>query len=275
MAGLLFFVANCERRSDDQKMLKESKMETWDIEARGLTKAFGSFTAVRNLNLRVPRGTIFGFLGPNGSGKSTTVKLLTGLLTPTEGDALIAGEPVTVENVALKRKIGVLPEDDALFRALTIWEHLEMSGPLYELKPEETESRAAQLLRNLDLWRERGTYVEQASFGMRKKCALAMALLHNPRVLFLDEPFEGIDPGSSRNIKDLLLFLAQKGATVFLTSHILEVVERLVGQYAIIIDGEIVCQQTVEETISAGQTLEDVYFQFAGRPAVEEMSWLG
>jgi len=254
---------------------ESKKMEEWDIEARGLTKKFGSFTAVRDLSLRVPRGVIFGFLGPNGSGKSTTVKLLTGLLTPTAGVALIAGEPVTVENVAIKHKIGVLPEDDALFRALTIREHLEMSGPLYGLKREETETRATQLLRHLDLWQERETYVEQASFGMRKKCALAMALLHNPRVLFLDEPFEGIDPGSSRNIKDLLLALTQKGVTIFLTSHILEVVERLVGQYAIIIDGEIVCQQTVEETINAGRTLEDVYFQFAGRPAVEEMAWLG
>jgi ABC-2 type transport system ATP-binding protein len=250
-------------------------MEAWDIEARGLTKRFGSFTAARNLNLRVPRGTIFGFLGPNGSGKSTTVKMLTGLLTPTEGEALINGETVAVENIALKHRIGVLPEDDALFRALTIWEHLEMSGPLYGLSHVETEARATQLLRHLDLWQERGTYIEQASFGMRKKCALAMALLHNPRVLFLDEPFEGIDPGSSRNIKDLLLTLAQKGATIFLTSHILEVVERLVDQYAIIIDGEIVCQQTVGETIGAGRTLEDVYFQFAGRPVREEMAWLG
>ena len=250
-------------------------MEAWDIEARGLTKKFGSFAAVRGLNLCVPRGTIFGFLGPNGSGKSTTVKLLTGLLTPTTGEVLIAGEHVSVENIALKRMIGVLPEDDALFRALTIWEHLELSGPIYGLSGEETETRAAQLLRHLDLWEDRGKYVEQASFGMRKKCALAMALLHNPRVLFLDEPFEGIDPGSSRNIKDLLLMLSQKGATIFLTSHILEVVERLVGQYAIIIDGEIVCQQTVEETAAAGRTLEDVYFQFAGRPAAEEMSWLG
>ncbi len=250
-------------------------METWDIEARGLTKKFGSFTAVRNLNLQVPRGTIFGFLGPNGSGKSTTVKLLTGLLAPTAGEIRIAGEPVAVENIELKRKIGVLPEDDALFRALTIWEHLEMSGPLYGLSRDETETRASQLLRHLDLWDERGTYIEQASFGMRKKCALAMALLHNPRVLFLDEPFEGIDPGSSRNIKDLLLTLAQKGATTFLTSHILEVVERLVSQYAVIIDGEIVCQQTVEETIKAGRTLEDVYFQFAGHPIGEEMTWLG
>jgi ABC-2 type transport system ATP-binding protein len=250
-------------------------MENWEIEARGLTKTFGSFTAVRNLNLRIARGTIFGFLGPNGSGKSTTVKLLTGLLSPAEGEVLIAGEPVAVENVSFKSKIGVLPEDDALFRALTIWEHLEMSGPLYGLSHKETEARATQLLRHLDLWRERGAYVEQASFGMRKKCGLAMALLHSPQVLFLDEPFEGIDPGSSRNIKDLLPALAQKGVTVFLTSHILEVVERLVDQYAIIIDGEIVCQQTVKETVAAGRTLEDVYFQFAGRPAMEEMSWLG
>src|SRR5262249_50195478 len=126
-------------------------MEAWDIEARGLTKKFGSFTAVQDLNLRVPRGTIFGFLGPNGSGKSTPVKLRTGLLAPTAGEVMIAGEPVAVENVALKRKIGALPEDDALFRALTIWEHLEMSGPLYGLSRDETETRATQLLRHPDL----------------------------------------------------------------------------------------------------------------------------
>jgi ABC-2 type transport system ATP-binding protein len=246
-----------------------------EIEARGLTKNFGAFTAVRDLNLQVPRGTIFGFLGPNGSGKSTTVKMLTGLLEPTTGEVTVAGEPVTVENTRLKRKIGVLPEENALFHSLTIWEHLEMCGPIYGLSRKETEERASQLLRHLDLWRERGTYVDQASFGMRKKCAIAMALMHNPSVLFLDEPFEGIDPGSSRNIKDLLLLLAQKGITIFLTSHILEVVERLVQQYAIIINGEIVCCQTVEETIGAGLTLEDVYFKFAGKPVAEEMSWLG
>src|SRR5215475_10115292 len=250
-------------------------MEAWDIEARGLTKQFGSFTAVRDLNLRVPRGTIFGFLGPNGSGKSTTVKLLTGLLAPTTGEILITGEPVAVENVALKRKIGVLPEDDALFRALTIWEHLEMSGPLYGLNPEETEARATQLLRHLDLWRERGTYVEQASFGMRKKCALAMALLHNPRVLFLDEPFEGIDPGSSRNIKDLLLALAARGVAVFLTSHILEIVEGLVERFAIIVKGEVVCCQTVAELAPSGTTLEQLYLGYAGKPDAGNLAWLG
>jgi ABC-2 type transport system ATP-binding protein len=246
-----------------------------EIEALGLTKKFGAFMAVNELNLQVPRGTIFGFLGPNGSGKSTTVKMLTGLLEPTAGEVIVAGESVTSGNTRLKRKIGVLPEENALFHSLTIWEHMELSGPLYGLSRKETVDRAEQLLRHLDIWRERETYVDQASFGMRKKCALAMALLHNPCVLFLDEPFEGIDPGSSRNIKDLLLLLAQKGITIFMTSHILEVVERLVQQYAIIIAGEIACCQTVEETIKAGMTLEDVYFKFAGKPVAEELSWLG
>jgi ABC-2 type transport system ATP-binding protein len=247
----------------------------FEIEASGLTKRFNKCVAVRGLNLQVPRGTIFGFLGPNGSGKSTTVKMLTGLLKPTAGEVRIAGEPLRIDNLDLKRKIGVLPEDNALFQGLTILEHLELCGPLYGLTRAETEERAAQLLRHLDLWNERETYVEQASFGMSKKCALAMALLHNPRVLFLDEPFEGIDPGSARNIKDLLVVLARKGVTVFLTSHILEVVERLVEHFAIIIDGEVVCVQTVAETLRGGQTLEDVYFQFAGKPHAEELTWLG
>ncbi|MBO0723094.1 MAG: ABC transporter ATP-binding protein [Blastocatellia bacterium] len=245
-----------------------------EIEARGLTKTFGAVKAVRDLNLQVQRGTIFGFLGPNGSGKSTTVKMLTGLLEPTAGEVVVAGELVSIENTRLKSMIGVLPEENALFRSLTIWEHLELCGPIYGLSRIETEERAGQLLRHLDLWRDRWTYVDQASFGMRKKCALAMALLHNPRVLFLDEPFEGIDPGSSRNIKDLLQLLAQRSITIFLTSHILEVVERLVQQYAIIVDGQIVCCNTIEETVSAGTTLEDVYFKYAGKPEAEEFSWL-
>jgi ABC-2 type transport system ATP-binding protein len=245
------------------------------IEAHGLTKTFGRVTAVRGLNLVVPSGTLFGFLGPNGSGKSTTVKLLTGLLAPDAGKARVAGEDVSLENVALRQVIGVLPEEAALFHSLTIWEHLELSGPLYGLSREETRSRAVELLRHLDLERDSGTFVDQASYGMRKKCALAMALLHNPRVLFLDEPFEGLDPGSSRNIKDLLVTLAARGVTVFLTSHILEVVERLVEQFAIIIRGEVVCCQTVAEVTGAGATLEQVYFKHAGRPDVGNLGWLG
>jgi len=245
------------------------------IEARGVTKHFGRLTAVRDLNLHVPAGTLFGFLGPNGSGKSTTIKLLTGSLAPSTGEVRVAGQTVSPENVDLRRVIGILPEDAALFHSLTIWEHLELSGPLYGLSRQETRARAIQLLRHLDLERESGTYIDQASYGMRKKCALAMALLHNPRILFLDEPFEGIDPGSSRNIKDLLIALADKGVTVFVTSHILEVVERLIEQFAIIIRGDIVYCQTVAEVKRAGMTLEDVYFKYAGKPAVGNLAWLG
>jgi ABC-2 type transport system ATP-binding protein len=247
----------------------------WGIDARGVTKTFGSVTAVRNLTLRVAPGTLFGFLGPNGSGKSTTVKLLTGLLPPATGEMFVAGHAVSPENIALRRVIGILPEDAALFHSLTIWEHLELSGPLYGLSRQNTRERAIQLLRHLDLERDSGTFIDQASYGMRKKCALAMALLHNPRILFLDEPFEGIDPGSSRNIKDLLVTLAAKGVTIFVTSHILEVVERLITQFAIIIRGEVVCCQTVADVRRAGMTLEDVYFKHAGKPAIGNLAWLG
>jgi len=245
------------------------------IDAHGLTKTFGAVTAVRNLTLQVPSGTIFAFVGPNGSGKSTTVKLLTGLLAPTAGEARIAGRAVSAEDLALRRAIGILPEGNALFPDLTIWEHLELSGQLYGLTRQETQARALQLLRHLDLEHGRGTLVDEASFGMRKKCALAMALLHNPLVLFLDEPFEGIDPGSSRNIKDLLVALAARGVTVFLTSHILEVVERLADRFALILGGEIVACQRVSDLAQAGTTLEELYLRHAGRPAAEDLSWLG
>ena len=247
----------------------------FEIETRNLTRKFGRLVAVNGLNLQIRKGTIFGFLGPNGAGKSTTVKMLTGLLQPTAGEALISGVSILESPLEVKKKIGVLPEDLALFDSLTIWEHLLMCGPIYGLKRTETESRAMQLLKYLDLRDSRNVYVDQASSGMRKKCSLAMALLHNPAVLFLDEPFEGIDPVSSRNIKDLLLLLASRGATIFLTSHILEVVERLVESFAIIVDGEIVCNQTVEETLSAGQTIEELFLKHVRRDEVEQLEWIG
>jgi ABC-2 type transport system ATP-binding protein len=249
--------------------------ETLAIDARGLSKTFGTSAVVRSVTLQVPSGTIFAFLGPNGSGKSTTVKLLTGLLAPTAGEARVCGRVVSVEDVELRREIGVLPEDDALFPDLTIWEHLELCGRLYGIDRREADARAIQLLRHLDLEHGRRTLVDKASTGMRKKCALAMALLHNPRVLFLDEPFEGIDPGSSRNIKDLLLALAARGVAVFLTSHILEIVEGLVERFAIIVKGEVVCCQTVSELAPAGTTLEQLYLGYAGKPDVGNLAWLG
>src|SRR5215204_4687249 len=186
------------------------------IEIRGLTRKFGDFVAVNNLHLQISPGTIFGFLGPNGSGKSTTVKMLTGILKATAGDALIDGSSIQTSALQIKQKIGVLPEDLALFDLLTIWEHLKMCGPIYGLTHRDTETRAEQLLNYLDLWTDRHAFVEHSSYGMKKKCALAMALIHNPKVLFLDEPFEGIDPVTSRNIKDLLALMSKKGITILI-----------------------------------------------------------
>jgi ABC-2 type transport system ATP-binding protein len=246
----------------------------FEIETHKLSRMFGNLVAVRELELRIPKGTLFGFLGPNGSGKSTTVKMLTGILPPTSGEVFIGGRPVVNSPIEVKRRIGVLPEDLALFESLTVWEHLLMVGPVYGLSRKETERRAEQLLVYLDLWQGRDTYVDEASSGMRKKCSLAMALLHKPEVLFLDEPFEGIDPVSSRNIKDLLLLMVDKGVTVFLTSHILEVVERLVQSFAIIVAGEIVCSQTMEETLRSGNTLEDLFFKHVARGKPEELEWI-
>jgi ABC-2 type transport system ATP-binding protein len=245
------------------------------IQTTGLTRNFGNFVAVHDLNLQVPEGVIFGFLGPNGSGKSTTVKMLTGILKPSAGDALLDGLSILSSPVETKRKIGVLPEDLALFDSLTIWEHLKLCGPIYGLSARETDARAEQLLNYLDLWLDRHTLIEQCSFGMKKKCGLAMALIHNPKVLFLDEPFEGIDPVASRSIKDLLMQMSGKGITIFLTSHILEVVERLVHSFAVIVHGELVCTHAMDETLRAGRTLEDIYFQYVQRRTVEEFEWIG
>ncbi len=246
-------------------------IEAIGIEAFGLTKQFGDFVAVRNLTLAVPSGSMFGFLGPNGSGKSTTVKMMTGLLQPTAGDASVNGISITAQPVEAKKIIGVLPEGNALFHSLTIWEHLMLCGSIYGLSKEEAEGRGRQLLEALDLWEARDTFSDQTSFGMGKKCSLAMALLHNPKVVFLDEPFEGIDPVSSRNIKDLLMLLTQRGVTIFLTSHILEIAEQLIQNFAIIVRGEIVCTRAIGEV----GNLEELYFQYVERAPMGDLSWIG
>lgn len=240
------------------------------IRATGLVKRFGNFAAVDGVDLTVEPGSIHGFLGPNGSGKSTTVKMLTGLLIPTAGTVEINGISLAADPVGVKRSIGVLPEDLALFDALTLWEHLALAGPLYGLSGTETAERAGQLLRYLDLFDERHTEAGQASYGMRKKTAFAMALLHNPKTLFLDEPFEGIDPSSAENMRELLVSLAEKGAAVFITSHILDVVEKLVGTYSILSGGKVVASGRTGD-----RPLKDVYFEHIPRPAGEDFAWLG
>lgn len=242
------------------------------ISCRNLTKRFGDHIAVDSLNLNVAAGSICCFLGPNGAGKSTTVKMLTGLLQPTSGQAFIAGHDVAAEPLVVKRIIGVLPESLGLFGTLTVEEHLHLSGPIYGLSREETHSRTDELLRALALDDGRDTFIDHCSYGMRKKTALAMALLHNPQVLFLDEPFEGIDPVASKTLRELMVTLTTRGITVFLTSHILSIVERLASQIVMIRDGRVVWDSRPDEL---PKSLEDVYFDLVETPIAEELPWLG
>lgn len=224
------------------------------------------------LTLEVAPGTICACLGPNGAGKSTTVGMLTGLLKPSAGEALVGGLDVTKQPREVKRIAGVLPEDLGLFDSLTVEEHLRLSGPIYGLSKHETQTRADQLLRLLALETGRHTFLDECSYGMRKKTALALALLHNPRVLFLDEPFEGIDPVTSSNINDLLVRLAKRGVTILLTSHILSIVERLATQIVLLKEGRVVWDSPASEL---PQALEQHYFDLLETPVMEDVPWLG
>jgi ABC-2 type transport system ATP-binding protein len=242
------------------------------ITCRNLSRNFGEFKAVDGITIQVGQGEICAFLGPNGAGKSTTVKMLTGLLQPSAGEAVVAGFDVVRQPMELRRAIGVLPEDLGLFDSLTVEEHLLMSGPIYGLSAKETKSRTSQLLDALGLVHGRHTFANECSHGMRKKTALAMALLHDPKVLFLDEPFEGIDPVTAKTIRDLMTMLAGRGVTIFLTSHILTIVEKLATQIDMIRAGKIVWTSAADEL---PQSLEDHYFELVEAPAVLELEWLG
>lgn len=238
----------------------------------GLTARFGDRTAVDSFSLQVPPGAICALLGPNGAGKSTTVKMLTGVLRPVAGTATVAGFDVVYQPLEVKRRVGVLPENLGLFDALTVEEHLLMTGPVYGVPRGETRHRAEQLVGALGLESARNTFAEKCSHGTRKKTALAMALLPNPQVLFLDEPFEGIDPVTSRSIQDLLSTVAARGMTVFLTSHILSIVERIATQTVLIRDGRIVWNSAADRTDTP---LEQLYFDLVEPPRREELPWLG
>ena len=247
------------------------------VETHHLTRKFGDYTAVDDIHLKVPHGSFFAFLGPNGAGKTTTLRMLTGLLQPSEGDASVVGLSIRNDLVEIKKHIGVVPDDLALFNRLSIWEHLTMCGRIHSLSQSETHTRGEDLLNLLQLWDDRGKYVVDCSHGMQKKLALAIALIHNPRVLFLDEPFEGIDPIAGRSIRDLLVTMAKRGITIFLTSHILEIVERLADRVAIIAEGRIVAEESLVKLRQAGTTLESLFIEAVGSSDEEapELSWLG
>src|SRR5437660_12107994 len=247
------------------------------IDTHQLTRFFGNFCAVDGIELHVERGTFYGCLGPNGAGKSTTIKMLTGLLAPSEGEMLVLGRNVLDPGEALeaKARVGVIPEDLALFDNLTAREYLTFVGRMYLLPRDTIRQRIDELLPVLALEGEEKKLTLEYSHGMKKKLALAAALLPNPDLLFLDEPFEGVDAITSRVIRDLLAGFVARGSTVFLTSHVLEIVEKLCTHVGIIVKGQL-AEQASLEAIRQGSSLEDRFLQKAGADAEagHKLTWL-
>ncbi|MGD1089568.1 MAG: ABC transporter ATP-binding protein [Verrucomicrobiota bacterium] len=247
------------------------------IETSDLTRDFGKFRAVNQLTLRVEGGCFYGFLGPNGAGKSTTIKMLTGLLAPSSGTIRILDVDVSDPHRALeiKRRIGVVPENLALFDNLTAREYLTFIGRMYLLPRETIRQRCDELLAMMELDHEVKKLTLEFSHGMKKKLALAAALIPNPDLLFLDEPFEGVDAVASRILRDTLRQCVSRGATVFLTSHVLEIVEKLCTDIGIIAHGQLVHQGTMEELRRDG-SLEDKFIAVVGSSEREpqKLSWL-
>jgi ABC-2 type transport system ATP-binding protein len=203
------------------------------IRLTNLSKKYGTVLAVEDLTLTVPAGAMFGFLGPNGSGKSTTIGCMTGLLDPTAGEIELLGRRFTADSADLKRRIGVMPETLGLFEPLYAHEFLSFVGRMFGLSETETRQRVTELLQALELTDHSKT-LSQYSTGMRKRVAFAAAVIHSPEILFLDEPFESIDPAGVALMKQWLRRLTEQGRTVFITSHVLETVERICTEVAIV-----------------------------------------
>ena len=244
------------------------------IQVAELRKVYGAKAAVDGLNLAVPRGCFYGFLGPNGAGKSTTIRMLTGLIPPTSGAIRILGMALPEEETAIKRRIGLVPDESLLFDRLTGAEFLEFVGRMYGLARPVAAERARALLELFELDANRKLIAEYSK-GMRKRAAMAAALIHHPDLFLMDEPFEGVDAMGARLMKDILLDQVRRGATIILTSHVLEVEERLCARVAIIHQGRIVTEGPVAGLREGSQTLEDVFVRVVGTGhSYEKPDWL-
>lgn len=244
------------------------------LELKGVTKRFGEKVAVDDLTLSIEPGSFLGLVGRNGAGKSTTLKMATSLVEPTSGTIRVLGHDLRHDSLAARRLMGVMPEDMALLELLTGAQYLHFVGRMYGLEDAEIDKRGAELFDTLDLKPGTRTLVADYSFGMKKKLALCAALIHGPKLLFLDEPFEGIDAITNRTIKDILLALQAKGVTLVLTSHILEVVEKLCPLIAIIDEGKLKGFGTFDELRQGGESLESLFVNLVGGAPRGGLSWL-
>ena len=238
------------------------------IEIEGLSKRFGTHTAVAGLDLKVEAGEIFGFLGPNGAGKTTTVKCVTGLLKPTTGRVRVAGFDIATQTLDAKRAMGLVPDEPFVYPKLTGAEYLRFVGELYGAKLSDMKARIPDLLEMFELRPWGGELVESYSHGMRQKLVLAGILLHDPKVLILDEPMVGLDPKSGRLVKDIFLKLAERGTTIFMCTHVLEIAEKLCDRVGIMIEGRMIACGTVSELESqaktSGSDLEGIFLSLTG-----------
>ncbi|QWT25457.1 ABC transporter ATP-binding protein [Subtercola sp. PAMC28395] len=240
----------------------------------GVVKRFGSTIAVDGIDLHVRRGAFYGIVGPNGAGKTTTLSMITGLVRPDEGSIVVNGLDVWKDSAGAKKMIGVLPDKLRLFDRLTGRQLLHYSGSLRGLKAREVKERSEELAEAFGIQDALGRLVSDYSAGMTKKLALAASMIHSPSMLVLDEPFEAVDPVSADIVTDILKRYVHKGGTVVLSSHSMDMIERVCDGVAIIVHGRVLSSGTVEE-VSAGSTLEDRFIELAGgHKAVEGMEWL-
>ncbi len=247
------------------------------IELIDVTKRFGSKEALKGLSFQVAQGSIFGFLGPNGAGKTTTMSILTGILRPSSGIALVLGQEMAPAREALRKRIGTVHDSENMFEQLTAAEHIEFSARLYGLRGSEIRRRREELLGLLGLNDDADRPIQTYSHGMKKKTALACALVHDPEILFLDEPFEGMDAASILSVMHNIKLLRARGVTVFLTSHILDLVERICDEVAIVVDGRSVYQELLaagsEALANGNRTLEKTFLRLTSAQTPSTLSW--
>jgi ABC-2 type transport system ATP-binding protein len=245
------------------------------ISIRNLRKVYDGRAVVDGLTLEVPRGCFFGFLGPNGAGKSTTIRMLTGLISPSSGEIELLGLPMPAQEMEIKKRIGLVPDESLLFDRLTGPEFLEFVGRMYGLERTLSRQRTGELLELFELANEPRKLISEYSKGMRKRLAMAASLIHRPELFLMDEPFEGVDAVGARLMKDILLDQVRHGATIFLTSHVLEVVERLCDHVAIINNGKLIRAGSMDELRNGTNTLEEVFVREVGAErSFERLDWL-
>jgi ABC-2 type transport system ATP-binding protein len=249
--------------------------ESSAISVRDLRKEYGGKAAVDGLTLTVPRGCFYGFLGPNGAGKTTTIRMLMGLIPPTSGSIAILGLEMPGNDVEIKSRIGLVPDESLLFDHLTGLEFVEFVGRMYRLPLAVARERARELMALFELEANSRKLIGDYSKGMRKRVAMAAALIHRPSLFLMDEPFEGVDAVGARLMKEILLDQVRQGATIFLTSHVLEVVERLCDRVAIIHEGKLMVESSMTDLRTGNDTLEDIFVRVIGAVrSGEALGWL-